>query len=209
MRPADGMRLPAPLRPFSRRGDVPVWMTRFLLRARATLSARHHRELRDELHLHLRLLEEDYAAKGLSPDEARQRARREFGNAAAYQEASHDLFSFRGVEDLIQDLRYAIREMRRSPGFTCVAVASLAVGIGSLTATFSIIDAFMLRGLPVHDPRRLVAVSTAESPMWESWSYVAFKRWKESSTPLFDAAAASDVTSFDVRPPESDRPGEV
>jgi hypothetical protein len=146
---------------------VPVWLTRFLLRARATVSRRHHRELRDELHLHLRLLEEEHAAKGVSPDEARQRARREFGNAVAYQEASHDLFSFRVVEDLVQDLRYAIREMRRSAGFTCVAVASLAVGIGSLTTTFSIIDAFMLRGLPVHDAKRLLAVSTVESATWE------------------------------------------
>ncbi len=188
---------------------MPVWVTRFLLRARATLSGRYHRELRDEHHLHLRLLEEEYAAKGLSPDEARQRARREFGNAAAYQEASHDLLSFRVVEDFIQDLRYATREMRRSPGFTCVAVTSLAVGIGSLTTTFSIIDAFMLRGLPVHDPRRLVAVSTVESPTWENWSYVAFTRWRESPDRLFDAAAVSDVTAYDVSPPESDRRRDV
>jgi predicted permease len=203
------MRSLARLLPFSRRDDVPVWLTRLLLRAGATLSGRRDRELRDELHLHLRLLEEEYAAEGLSPDEARQRARREFGNAAAFQQACHDLFSFRFVENFIQDLRYAIREIRRSPGFTCVAVMSLAVGIGSLTTTFSIIDAFMLRGLPVHEPDRLVAVSTAESARWGSWSYAAFTRWRESPDRLFDAAAASDVREYDVRLLGSDQPSEV
>jgi predicted permease len=186
-----------------------VWLTRLLLRVRATLSKGHDRELRDELHLHLRLLEEEYAAQGLSRDEARQRARREFGNAAAFQETSHDLFSFRLIEDVIQDLRYAIRETRRSAGFTCVAVTSLAVGIGALTTTFSIIDAFMLRGLPVHDADRLAAVSTAESLDWESWPYAAFTLWREPSERLFDVAAASPVTGYDVQPVGSDKPNEV
>lgn len=188
---------------------MPVWVTRLLLRARATLSGAHDRELRDELHLHLRLLEEEYVAKGLSPDEARQRARHEFGNAAAFQEASHDLFSFRVIEDLIQDLRYAMREARRRPGFTSVAVTSLAIGIGSLTTTFSIVDAFMLRGLPVHDPGRLVAVSTAGRADWESWPYAAVKLWQESPEAGFDAAAAADAREFDIQRPGNDKPYEV
>ena len=139
---------------------MPGWLTRWFLRARATLSARHDRELRDELQLHLKLLEEEYTAQGIPPDLARRRARREFGNATLFQEASHDLFSFRLLEELVQDLRYAVRELRRSAGFTCIAVASLAVGIGAVTATFAVVDAFMLRGLPVRDPERLVAFST-------------------------------------------------
>jgi hypothetical protein len=67
---------------------MPVWLTRLLLRARATLSRGHDHALRDELQLHLRLIEEEYADKGLTPDAARQHARREFGNATAFQEAS-------------------------------------------------------------------------------------------------------------------------
>jgi predicted permease len=173
------------------------------------MSGRHDRELRDELHLHLRLLEEEYLAGGLSPDEARQRARREFGNAAAFQEASHDLFSFRFVEDFIHDLRYALRETRRGPGFTCVAVASLAIGIGAIVTTFSIVDAFMLRGLPVHHADQLVAVSPAESANWGTWPYAAFTFWRESPETLFDAAAASDVRAYDVQPAGSDKPSEV
>jgi predicted permease len=190
-------------------GSVPGWLTRWLLRARATLSAGHDRELRDELEVHLQLLEEEYAAQGIPPDLARQRARREFGNAARFQETSHDLFSFRVLEDLDQDLRYAMREIRRSAGFTCVAVLSLAIGIGALTATFAVIDAFMLRGLPVRDPDRLVAFSTNNSTAWDNWPYASFTRWRRSPDALFEVAAASDVRPHDVPLRGSEKPGEV
>ena len=103
------------------------WLKRLLLRARATLSSRHDREVRDELALHLQLMEEEYLAQGVAPDQARQRARREFGNPTRIQEASHDLFSFRPAEELARDLRYAAREARRSVSFTCIAVGSLAI----------------------------------------------------------------------------------
>ena len=83
---------------------MPGWLTRFILRARATVSARHDRELRDELDLHLQLLEEEYAAQGMLPDAARRHARRDFGNATRFQERSHDLFSFRLLEDFVQDV---------------------------------------------------------------------------------------------------------
>jgi predicted permease len=184
-------------------------LTRFLLRTRATFSARHDRELRYELQLHLRLLEEEYTAQGIRPDLARQRAHREFGNATLFQEASHNLFSFRPLEDFIQDLQYATREMRRSLGFTCISVLSLAIGIGAVTAAFAVIDAFMLRGLPVRHPERLVAFSTAENPRWGSWPYVAFTRWRDSPDVLFDVAASSDVRPYDSPLRGSGRPGEV
>jgi predicted permease len=187
----------------------PAWLTRWVIRARATLSARHDRELRDELQLHLHLLTEEFTAQGMPPDLARQRAHREFGNAALFQEASHDLFSFRVVEDLFQDLRYAIREMRRSAGFTCISVLSLAFGIGAATATFVVIDAFMLRGLPVREPERLVAFSTSDSSTWGRWPYAAFTRWRNSPDALFEAAAAADVSSFDVPLRGSETPAEV
>ncbi len=184
-------------------------VTRLLLRARATFSACHDRELRDELQLHLRLLEEEFIAQGIPPDLARQRAHREFGNATLFQETSHNLFSFRPVEDFIQDLRYAAREMRRSIGFTCISVLSLAIGIGAVTAAFAVIDAFLLRGLPVQHPERLVAVSTAENPRWGSWPYAAFTRWRDSPDVLFDVAASSDVRPFDSPLRGSGTAGEV
>src|SRR5262245_26945792 len=126
------------------------------------------------MELHLHLLEEDYIEQGLTPADARRRACQEFGNATLHREASHDLFSFRLLEDLAQDIRYAYRELRRTPAFTCVSVVSLAVGIGAVTTAFTIVDAFMLRGLPVREPDRLLAFSTAGSPTWVSWPYPTF-----------------------------------
>jgi predicted permease len=188
---------------------VPRWLTRWFLRARATLSARHDQELRDELQLHLNLLAEEYIAQGIPPDLARRRARREFGNPTRFQEASHALFSFRLLEEIVQDLRYAVRESRRSPGFTCIAVSSLAVGIGALTTSFAVVDAFMLRGLPVREPDRLVAFSSSDSSNWGRWPYPAFTRWRDSSDRLFEVAAASDVDSYEVPLRGTEKPGEV
>lgn len=176
---------------------MPDWFSerasRWLVRARATFSGRREKELRAELELHLDLLEEEYTAQGLSPDAARRLAHRDFGNATLYREASHDLFSFRPIEDLVQDLHYAVRELRRTIGFTCIAVGSLAVGIGAVTTAFAIVDAFMLRGLPVRAPDRLVAFSTTDSAVWESWSYPAFARWRTTPAAFIDVAAASDM----------------
>jgi hypothetical protein len=160
------------------------WLRRFRLRARATLSSRHDREVREEIALHLQLMEEEYLAQGVAPDQARRRARREFGNPALIQEASHDLFSFRAVEELARDLRYTAREARRSLSFTGIAVGSLAIGIGAATATFAVIDAVMLRSLPVRAPERLVAFSTAGDSAWTRWSYAVFARWRNAPADL-------------------------
>jgi predicted permease len=188
---------------------VPGWVRRFLVRARATFSGARDRELRDELQLHLHFLEEEYTAQGMPPELARRRAHREFGNAARFQEASHDLFSFRVIEDLAGDLQHAIRAMRRSAGFTCIAVASLAVGIGAVTAAFAVLDAFMLRGLPVRDPDRLVAFSTSDSTTWGRWPYAAFAHWRSSPGGLFEVAAASDVRPYAVPLQGTEKVGEV
>jgi predicted permease len=188
---------------------MPAWLTRLFLRARATVSRSHDRELRDELEQHLRLLEEDYLAQGVSPAEARRRAHREFGNPTRFQEASHELFSFRLLEELAADLRYAAREMRRSLGFTCIAVASLGLGIGATTAAFAVIDAFMLRGLPVREPHRLVAFSSAASQAWTTWPYAAYDRWQSSADRTFEAAAASDARVYEVPLRGSERVADV
>ena len=83
--------------------------------------------------------------------------------------------------------------MRRSAGFTAIAVASLAVGIGAATATFAVTEAVMLRSLAVRAPERLVAFSTEADSGWATWSYAAFARWQGASGGLYEAAAASDV----------------
>jgi predicted permease len=175
---------------------MPRLLKRFLLRLRATLSARQDRETRAEFELHLQLLEEEYVSKGMAPGDARQLARREFGNPAVFQDASRELFSFQLIADLARDVRYTGREMRRSAGFTAIAVASLAIGIGAATATFAVIEAVLLRPLPVRNPERLIAFTTAAEGGWATWSYAAFTRWQRASGGLYEAAAASDVRSF-------------
>ena len=106
-----------------------------------------------------------------------------------------DLFSFHTIEGLVRDLRQAGRDMRRSAGFTAVAVASLAVGIGAATATFAATEAVMLRPLRVDNPERLVAFTTAADNGWATWSYAAFSRWQRIHG-LYEVAAASDVRPF-------------
>jgi predicted permease len=190
---------------------MPRLLKRLLLRLRATVSARQDCDTRAELDLHLRLLEEEYLTNGMAPDEARRRARREFGNPAVFQDASRDLFSFHPIEDLIRDLNYAGREMRRSAGFTAIAVGSLAVGIGAATATFAVTEAVMLRPLPVRNPERLVAFTTAADGGWATWSYAAFARWQRlpASAGLYEVAAASDVRPFRSARGSGESPEEI
>ncbi len=190
---------------------MPRLLKRFLLRLRATLSTQQDRDTRAELDLHLRLLEEEYLAKGVAPSDARRLARREFGNPAVFQDASRDLFSFHPIEDLIRDLRYAGREMRRSAGFTSIAVGSLAVGIGAATATFAVTEAVMMRPLPVRNPERLVAFTTAADRGWATWSYAALARWQRlpASGGLYEVAAASDVRPFRSARGSGESPEEV
>ena len=190
---------------------MPQLLKRFFLRVRATLSAQQDRDTRAELDLHLRLLEEEYLAKGVAPSDARRLARREFGNPAVFQDASRDLFSFHPIEDLISDLRYAGREMRRSAGFTAIAVGSLAVGIGAATATFAVTEAVMLRPLTVRSPGRLVAFTTAADGGWATWSYAALARWQRlpASGGLYEVAGASDVRPFRSARGSGESPEEV
>ena len=108
----------------------------------------------DEIRFHRDRLIEGYVASGMDRSEAERRAFLEFGNAVAIEESVRDARG-RWLDDLSKDLAYALRTLRRSPGFSFVAVLSLALGIGANAAIFSLISAVMLRTLPVKDPSRL------------------------------------------------------
>ena len=112
----------------------------------------------DEVRFHRDRLIADYVASGMDPKEAGRRAFLEFGNPAQIEEAVRDVRG-RWLDDLSMDLRYTLRSLRRSPAFSIVAILSLALGIGANAAIFSLINAVMLRTLPVREPHRLVQIT--------------------------------------------------
>src|SRR5579864_6803920 len=116
------------------------------------------RDLAEEMRRHVEMKAQRLIDAGVAPEEARYRAQREFGNAMLLKETSRELWQWRPMEEIAQDLRYAVRMLRRSPGFTAVAIVSLALGIGANTAVFSAMDTVLLKSLPVEDPERLVVV---------------------------------------------------
>jgi predicted permease len=116
------------------------------------------RQLRREVEAHLAERVDDLRESGLSKAEARTQARREFGNAVLHLEDSRQVWHWRWLDDARRDAQYAVRSLGRTPGFTAVAVLTLALGIGLTTALFSVIDSALVRPLPYPDPEQLVEI---------------------------------------------------
>ena len=167
-----------------------------MARMRSWWSALVHRgrfedEMRAEMQFHLQARIADLIDGGMGPDQAQRQARMEFGTVDAIQDDCRQSRGLRFVDTTAQDLRYAVRVMRKTPGLTAAAILSLALGIGANTAIFSLVEAVMLRTLPVNEPGELffLAHGTADNPGTSS-NYGLFERY----VPLTDVF--SGVTAF-------------
>ena len=149
------------------------WLDRYRLRLRSLLlRARVDEELDEELQFYLDHTTERYIASGLSKSDARVAARRSLGSVVHVKEAVRETRGLRLLDDLVQDLNYAIRALARNRAFSIVVVVTLALGVGANTAVFSLVNTVLLRPLPVGDPEQLtVLAGSGPNSLTTTWNY--------------------------------------
>ena len=152
-------------------------------------------DLDEEIRFHLAEEADERVSDGTAPEEAIAGARRDFGNVLLVREATREAWGWGVAERLAQDYRYALRSMRRDPGFSAAVVLALAVGTGANTAIFTVVNSLLLRPLPVEEPERLalVAATHPETPQGQprfGWSFAMWTQIRQRPQ-LFDGAFAA------------------
>jgi predicted permease len=170
-----------------------------ILRARLRALFRRESVLRDieeELRVHVEMETETNIKRGMPPNEARAAALKSFGNPVRNTERGYDIRGGGWLETLWQDLRYGARMLMKNPGFTLVAALTLALGIGANTAIFTLMDAVLLKNLPVKQPEQLIELMTGYgapgSKVYNSFSWQAFQHWHQHNQSLSGLIANSN-----------------
>ncbi|MEX2264943.1 MAG: ABC transporter permease [Bryobacteraceae bacterium] len=165
------------------------WLTQLRLTFRSVFrKTRVDRELDEELQYHLERQIDEGLNTGLSPEEAQYTALRAMGAIAKNKEECRDMRRVNFIDDLLRDLRYAGRTLRRSPGFAALAVLIMALGIGANTAVFSVVNAVLLKPLSYRDPDRIVTLSAAsttgdaQGPLSRQIAILDFDGWHDQSS---------------------------
>ncbi len=163
--------------------------------------------LAEEIRQHLEERTDVLMAEGLSRPEAEARARREFGNVTLLQERSRDIWDWPAIESLLADIRHATRRLLQTPGFSLVCLITLALGIGANAGIFTLLNAVLLKSLPVPAPEQLFIVrQSGRSAEKTRFSYPLFQRFSQQLPPLTSMAAMAWPDSFHVSSGGPDEP---
>ena len=169
-----------------------AWIRTLASQTRAWISSRHaDQEFDNELEAHLDLLTAENIRRGMSPEEARRAARIRLGGFTQLKEINRELRALPFLETFFQDIRYAFRTLRKNPGFTAVAVLTLALGIGANTAIFSVVYAMLLKPLPYPNPSQLFTAFQANKQQGiaeTGCSWPNFEDWRAQNSVFSELA---------------------
>ncbi len=166
---------------------------------------KREREFSAELESHLDMHIADNVRAGMTPDEARRQALVALGGVEQAKERYRDTFHFAWLDALLKDMQFGARAMRRNPGFTMLAIVTLAIGIAATNTAFTIVNTVLVRDLPFDAADRIVEVGIHEADDGPNMSFADFRDWEQSARSFTELAAFNQVNfnvSDDDRAPE-------